>query len=295
MITLFAGQAPTIMNTLTGAKRRVLNIENQIPFVETKILLDIPNLQQIALAIPPVSSSPDEINNILEKFKKLKEKCDKLKTLIDRLVNQIDKILGQLSRIERIFTTIDGFINFLADFIPLLRVLISTAQVGLIAQVGFLASGVITIKLGDAIKFAKSKLKEIDALARIVTPITEFIDNEIGEIRDILYPVRRKLIEIRAQISARCDLMDNLFIDKLKRDLELSLSQNPPSGDGLEGGGLTGPQGTGVLQSNEDIINLLSSQVDPEDILDNLENSNKQRFIEYLVENGATGYQIVKK
>ena len=71
MITLFAGQAPTIMNTLTGAKRRVFNIENQIPFLETKIILDIPNLQQIALAIPPVSSSPDEISEILEKFKKL--------------------------------------------------------------------------------------------------------------------------------------------------------------------------------------------------------------------------------
>ena len=290
MITLFAGQAPTIMNTLTGAKRRVFNIENQIPFLETKIILDIPNLQQIALAIPPVSSSPDEINEILEKFKKLKEKCDKLKKLIDRLISQIDKILNQLTRIERIFTTIDGFINFLANFIPILRVLIGTAQVGLVAQVGFLVSGVVTVRLGDAIKFAKSKLKEIDTLAKIVTPIAEFVDKEIAEIRDILYPVRDKLREIRTQISARCDLMDNLFIDKLKRDLELAMAQNPPSG-----GGLTGPQGTGVSQSTEGIVNLLSSQVNPEDILDNLENSNKQRFIEYLVENGATGYQIVKK
>ena len=40
---------------------------------------------------------------------------------------------------------------------------------------------------------------------------------------------------------------------------------------------------------------MLGSQFEPEDILNNLENSSKPKFIEYLVENGFTGYQIVKK
>ena len=68
------------------------------------------------------------------------------------------------------------------------------------------------------------------------------------------------------------------------------MAQNPGSG-----GGLDGPQGTGISQDTDEIVNLLSSQVDPELILDNLENSNKQKVIEYLYEKGLTGYQIVRK
>ena len=98
-----------------------------------------------------------------------------------------------------------------------------------------------------------------------------------------------KLQQILTEIRARCFYLDSVLIEKLK-ELELAMAQNPGSG-----GGLTGPQGTGISQDTDEIVNLLSSQVDPELILDNLENSNKQKVIGYLYERGLTGYQIIKK
>lgn len=328
MITFFAGSAPTVMNTLQGAKQRVFDIENQIPFIETQVIIDVPSPAQITSIFQrnfptqeQFESATGQLSDALQtqlgeeqgqaayqgiyetfeigkdlyndfylpQFKKLKAQCEKVENLLQKLIDQIDKIFGQLNRIERIFTSLDGFINFLAEFIPLLRILIGTAQVALVAQVFPIASGVVTVKLGDAIRFAKSKLKEIDALTKIVDPISSFVRREISEIRDILYPVRNKLQEILIKIRARRLFIDSVFLDKLK-ELELSMAQNPSAG-----GGIGGPQGTGASQNTDQIINLLSSQVKPEDILDNLENSSKQRFIEYLVENGFTGYQVVKK
>ena len=58
---------------------------------------------------------------------------------------------------------------------------------------------------------------------------------------------------------------------------------------------ITGPQGTGVSQDTDEIVATLENQLDPELILDNLENSNKQKVIGYLYERGLTGYQIIKK
>ena len=328
MITLFAGQAPTIMNSLQGAKQRVFDIENQIPFIETQVIVDIPSPAQITsifqrnfptqeqfeFATGQLSDAlqtqlgeeqgqaayqgiyetfeagKDLYNDFyLPQFKRLKAQCEKVEKTLQKLIDQIDKILVQLTRIERIFASLDGFISFLTEFIPLLRTLIGVAQIGLVAQVFPIASGVVTVKLGDAIKYAKSKLKEIDALAKIVDPIADFVRKEISEIRNVLYPVRNRLQEILTQIRARRLFIDSVFLDKLK-ELELSMAQNPPSE-----GGVGGPQGTGIAQDTDQIVNLLSSQVNPEDILDNLENSSKQKFIEYLIENGSTGYQIVKR
>lgn len=288
MITILSAQLPTVMNIFEEGKQRTFFINDQIPFIETQVTLNIPTPRSILNALPLITT-PDQIEGIVKNFEKLKKQCQVVENQIQTLINQIDKILFKINRVESIFTTVDGFINFISDFVPLLRTLTGTAQVALAAQVFPIASGIVTIRLGDAIRYAKSKLKEIDALVKVTAPISEFASREAGELRSTLYPVREKLQEILTKIRARRFYIDSVLISKLK-ELSLSTAQNPPTG-----GGIDGPNGTGVLQDSETIVNMLGSQFEPEDILNNLENSNKSKFIEYLVENGFTGYQIVKK
>lgn len=288
MISILAANMPTVMNIFAEGKQRTFFIKEQIPFVEAQVTVNIPTPASI-LNLLAIDSNPDRIREVQEIFTELKSKCKKVEKQIDTLIKQIDKILQKLERIQQIFTTVDGFISFLAELVPILRILTGTANVVLAAQVFPIVSGTVIIRMNDAIKFVKSKIKEIEALAKITRPISEFINKEVAEIRDILYPVREKLQELLTKIRARCFYLDSVLLDKLK-ELELSMAQNPPTG-----GGIDGPQGTGATQSTEQIVNLLSTQFEPEDILDNLENSNKERFIEYLVENGFTGYQVVKK
>lgn len=293
MISILSSQLPTVINRLQGAKTAVFDIENQIPFVETRVRVDIPSPSQIIAVIPVgdnINISPDEIDNINDNFSELKKACLAIEELLKLMISQIDTILGQINRIESIFSSLEGFLNFITDFIPIIRTIIGAAQVGLAAQVGPFVSGVITVRLGDAIKFAKSKVKEIDALAKVTNQIRASVTKETSEIRNKLLPVRRRLNEILITITARRLLIDTIYTDLLKKVIEVSMTQNPPSE-----GGTDGPQGTGVIQNNDQIIDALASQFGVENILDNLENSSKQQFIEYLVENGYTGYQIVKR
>jgi len=288
MITLFSAQLPTVMNIFAEGKQQTFTIKEQIPFVTAQVTVNVPTPESI-LNVLPFITTPDQFAEIQRKFIQLKQQCKVAEATIQNLIDQIDKILGKLNRIEQIFGSLDGFLSFLSEFIPLMRLLVGTMQVALAAQVFPIASGTITVRAGDAIKFAKSKIKEIDALAKVANSISEPTLQSVDELQGTLLPARAKLQEILTEIKARCFYLDSVLLKKLK-ELELSMTQNPPSG-----GGISGPQGTGVIQDTEQIVNTLASQFEPEEILNNLENSNKERFIEYLVENGFTGYQVVKR
>ena len=288
MITLFSAQLPTVMNILEDGKQQTFFIKDQIPFVETQVTVNIPTPESILNALPLITT-PDQFQQIQARFVQLKQACKMVEMRIQLLIDQIDGVLAKVDRVEQIFGSINQFLSFLGEFIPLLRILNGTMQVVLAAQVFPIANGAITVRAGDALKYVKSKTKEIAALVKISKAVSGPVFEVTNGIQDELLPLRAKLQEILTGIRARCFYLDSVLLDKLK-ELELAMTQNPP-----DGGGVDGPNGTGVDTTNEDIVNVLSNQFEPEEILNNLENSNKTKFIEYLVENGFTGYQIVKK
>jgi len=288
MITLFAAQLPTVMNIFADGKQQTFTIKEQVPFIEAQVTLNIPTPASILNALPLITT-PDQFAEIQRKFIQLKNACKIAEAQISNLIAQIDSVLGKLDRIEQIFSSLNSFLSFLSEFIPVLRILNGTMQVVLSAQVFPVANGTITVRAGDALKYVKSKIKEIDALAKVAKSISEPVLEEVNSIQNTLLPLRNKLQEILTKIRARCFYLDSVLIDKLK-ELELSMAQNPSTG-----GGVNGPNGTGVDVTTENLVNTLADQFEPEEILNNLENSNKERFIEYLVENGFTGYQIVRR
>mgnify|MGYP001367163207 FL=1 len=288
-VELFKAVLPTVQNVFEDGRQQTFFIKEQIPFVEAQVTANIPTPESILNILPPLTT-PSQFREIQAKFIKLKEDCKKVERLITRIIKQIDSVLAKLEKIDKIFGTIEGFMSLLADLIPIFRTIIGVSQITLASQVSFAASGVVIIRVGDAIKFLKAKIKEINALRKITQPITTPILRETNNLRNqILYPVRARLQQILTEIRARCFYLDSVLIEKLK-ELELAMAQNPGPD-----GGLTGPQGTGVSQDTEQIVNTLADQMEPELILDSLENSNKQKVIEYLYEKGLTGYQIVRK
>jgi len=288
MITLLSAQLPTVMNILEDGKQQTFFIKDQIPFVETQVTVNIPTPESILNALPLITT-PDQFQQIQGRFIQLKQACKMVEMRIQLLIDQIDGVLAKIDRVEQIFGGINQFLSFLGDLIPFLKILNGTMQGILIAQVFPIAQGAITVRAGDALKYVKSTIKEIDALAKTAKAVSDPVFEVTDGIQNELLPLRAKLQEILTGIRARCFYLDSVLLDKLK-ELELAMTQNPPSG-----GGENGPQGTGVTQNTEQIVNTLASQFEPEEILNNLENSNKTKFIEYLVENGFTGYQIVKK
>tara|TARA_R110000772_G_scaffold9386_3_gene30865 strand:- start:1543 stop:2415 length:873 start_codon:yes stop_codon:yes gene_type:complete len=290
MTGLFKSIVPSAMNVFADGKQQTYFIKDRIPFVEAQISLNLPTPESI-LNLLPLITTPDEFANLQENFVKLKKACKKAEDMLNNIISQIDKALGTLDRVDQIFGTLSGFLDFISDFIPIIKLLISTGNIAIAAQIApFNVQGVVLVRAGDAVKAAKGKLTEIDSLSKIISPLSSFLLQQTTELRDILYPVREKLNSMLIEVRSRCFYLDSVFIAKLK-ELELSMAQNPPT----SGGGVGGPGTTGVDQSTEQIVDTLASQVNPELILDNLENSNKERVIQYLVESNHTGYQIARK
>jgi len=329
MITLFSSALPTVMNIFAEGEQRSFAINENVKGIDAFITVRVPTPHSIARTLQSeiptqeefdrqveagalqlqTISTPEEYelrynairnefetiknnyNKGLQGFKKLKKGCREAEKYVFDMISQIDKILTKVSRIENIFTSFEGFLNLLSNFIPLLRTLIGVAQVAIAAQVGPFVSGALIVKMSDAIKFVKSKLREISALVKIVDKLSAWAKTNAAAIRDQLYPVREELTKRLNQIKKRCIQLDASFINVLK-ELELSMAYNPPP----VGGGIVGANGTGATYSTEEIVNILAEQFEPEDILDNLENSTKEKFIEYLADaKGFSGYQVVKK
>lgn len=330
MITLLSSGLPTVMNIFAEGEQRSFAINENVKGIDAFITVRVPTPHSIARTLQKeiptqeefdrqveigaaalqTISTPEEYelrynairnefetiknnyNRGLQGFKKLKKGCREAEKYVRDMISQIDKILLKVIRIEGIFTRFETFLNFLSNFIPLLKTLIGVAQIAIAAQVGPFVSGAIIVKMSDAIKFVKSKLKEISALVKIVDKLSTWVQAKAAEIRDLLYPVREELVKRLNQIRQRCIQLDASFINVLK-ELELSMAYNPPTGTDGIGGGLPG---TGVSYTTEEIVNILAEQFDPEDILDNLESSTKERFIEYLLDaNGFSGYQVIKR
>lgn len=289
MTDLFKTALPSIMNVFAEGKQQTFAIKDRIPFVSAQVTANIPTPESI-LNLLPLVTTPDQFAEIQENFIKLKKGCKTAEDMLINLISQIDKALGKLERVDQIFGTLNGFIDFLSNFIPILRVLISTGNIVLAAQIApWNVQGAIIIRAGDAIKMAKGKLKEIDSLRKIIQPLSSFLLKQTSELREILLPIRENLNNLLIEVRAKCFYLDSVLITKLN-ELELSMTQNPPT----SGGGVDGPGTTGVSQTTEQIVQTLADQVPPESILDYLENSNKEKVIQYLVENNLTGYQITK-
>ena len=159
-VELFKAVLTTVQNVFEDVRQQTFFIKEQIPFVEAQVTANIPTPESILNVLPPLTT-PSQFAEIQAKFVKLKEDCKKVERLIERLIKQIDSALAKLEQIDKIFGTIEGFIGLLIDFIPIARTIVGTAQVTLASQIGFAASGVVIIRVGDAIKFMKAKIKEI--------------------------------------------------------------------------------------------------------------------------------------
>ena len=64
MITILSAQLPTVMNIFEEGRQRTFLINDQIPFIETQVTLNIPTPRSILNALPLITT-PDQIEGIV--------------------------------------------------------------------------------------------------------------------------------------------------------------------------------------------------------------------------------------
>lgn len=233
-------------------------------------------------------SNPEAIQNILKsqsiktiedlqlveaKFNQLKAKCNFLKNSVDSKIDQINAIKSKVNKIDGNFSKLDDVIQIANEFLPILNIIITSATTALGFFTGLLSNALAEKKINDGLEIAKGKIAEFNSVLAALNGIKSYIDSQTNTINDQIDPALNILNQLKLTVEQNCNYIDTIFLQTIAKYSELldSDTENPSDPP--------------------------TPQFDnPEEILNNLENSNKDKFFVYLKDNkDNTGYKIIKR
>lgn len=239
---------------------------------KNQILSKVPTQNSVKNQLSSQIVTTENLKETEDQFKALKENCKFLISQVENKENQLKAIQSKTQNINDKFSKLEDIISIANQFLPTLRVIISTAPAILGALSGPLANGLVITRIDDGLKIAKAKIIELEAIIKILSSIQNYINSQIEPIDNNCNEALKILDNTKGQIKTQCNYIDETFLQIITKLPNLPFIDN-----------------TTKIDNTKPVV------LNPETILDNLENSNKQTYIQYLrdVENN-TGYKIVK-
>ena len=272
-------------NTLAveSAKSKLKNAASE-KNLKAELLKQLPSEETIRQQLATFPETKEALDIITKKHKALKDKCKNIENKLDQKITQIEGIQQEISSMTDRFNKLTEFIDIAREFIPTLKIVITVGRAGLNAlplttPVGAPipgAGGGAIVNLDDTLKKAQSKINEFDSIIKILDEIKDYILSQVAPIDKTCINGLQVLNTIKPQIQAQCLIADTIFLQII------SEFSNLTDNDTLSE--------TTVVQFEN-----------PEEILDNLENSNKEKFFEIIKKESKpgkvfeTGYKIIKK
>ena len=238
-------------------------IEQQLPNQET--INSILGSQDIA--------TTEDLQKVEAKFNQLKSKTNFILQKVDNKINQLQQIKGKVSKINNNFDKLSEVTEVANKFVPTLNIIITAAPNLLAFFTGLLSNALAEKKISDGLDLAKSKIKELKSVTDSVTGVKTFIDKQTSTINNQVDPAIEILERLKSKIQENLNYIDTLFLQIIA-------------------------QYSGLLDPATENENTLPSPQfnNPSEILNNLENSNKEKFFIYIKGlKGNTGYEIIKK
>ena len=241
------------------------------PKFKAKILEKLPSPENIKSQLSDEIATTDDLALIEAKYLNLKNKCQSLISQVDNKIKQLEGIKAKTNGISDNFSKLDEVIDIGNTFIPILKIIITAAPTLLASLSGMFANGLATVKIDDGLKGAKSKIVEFDAVLKSLSTIQPFIIKQSTTLSTQIDPAINILRGVKTQIEFNCNYIDTLFLQLIA-------------------------QFSGLLDQSTETTKPKPQFNNPGEILANLENSNKEKFFQYIKDmEGNTGYKIIKK
>lgn len=215
----------------------------------------------------------EDLQKVEAKFIQLKTKTNFILQKVDNKINQLQQIKNKISKVNNNFDKLSEITEITNKFVPTLNIIISSAPSILAVFTGLLSNALAEKKISDNLDLAKSKIKELSSVIKSLNNIQPFILNQTSSIINQVNPAIGILERLKAKIEENLNYIDTIFLQIIAQysgllDPTTETEDNPPS-----------PQFN-----------------NPEEILNNVENSNKEKFLIYIRGfKGNTGYKIIKK
>ena len=231
---------------------------------KAQIEQQLPNQETInSILKSQTITTTEDLQKIEAKFNQLKSRTNFTLQKVDTKINQLQQIKGKISKIDNNFDKLSEITEVANQFVPTLNIIISSAPSILAVFTGLLSNALAEKKISDGLDLAKSKIKELSSIIKSLDTIQPFILNQTSAINN----------QVNPKIQENLNYIDIIFLQLIAQYSGLldpaTENENTPA----------------IPQFN-----------DPSEILNNLENSNKEKFFIYIKgPKDNTGYKIIKK
>ena len=245
---------------------------------KSQVESQLPQPSSIKQQLTTQINNPDDLKEIERRFKLIKKKCEGVKGIVGGKKDQVDQIKSEIGKVNSSFLKLNVAIEIATNYLPTIKGIITGGKAGLnvlpisIPYVGSPvpgSGGKAIISLSDAIKAAESKIQEFEAITESLDKVKDHIQKQTKPIDDTCDSALKSLSNIENRIQTTCDYADLTYLQVV------SFYSN-------------------LLDSDDDETTIQFDN--PEEILDNLEDSNKPKFFEFIkdIETKETGYRIIK-
>ena len=218
-------------------------------------------------------ATTEDLQKVEAKFNQLKFKTNSILQKVNNKINQLQQIKGKISKINNNFDKLSEVTEVANKFVPTLNIIITAAPNILAFFTGIFSNALAEKKISDGLDLAKSKIKELSSVIISLNSIQPFISKQTSDISKQVDPAIEVLERLKAKIQENLNYIDTLFLQIIAQysgllDPATESEDTPPS----------------------------PPFNNPSEILNNLENSNKEKFFIYINSlKGNTGYEIIKK
>jgi hypothetical protein len=254
--------------------------------LKEEILKKLSDPETIKQQLGGLPVTQEQLDLVDKKYIRLKSETENLQNKSLQKSNEIQAIVDKISKVNERFDKLNDFFETALSFIPTLKKLITGARIALNAlpintPVGAPipgSGGGAIVAIDDKLKEAKSKVDQFESLSKVIEGIKEHITDQTDPIEESCNEAISIINNINSLINAQKLVIDQIYLQIIA-------------------------EFSGLVDSDTLTQETIPQSENPEEILNNLENSNREKYIQYLknisigdnnIEILETGYKITR-
>jgi uncharacterized protein (UPF0305 family) len=240
--------------------------------LKEEILQKLSDPETIKQQLGGLPVTQEQLDLVDKKYIRLKSETENLQNKSLQKSNEIQAIIDKISKVNERFDRLTGFTDEARKFLPTLKKIITGARIALNAlPINTPLGTPIPGSGGGTIIGTDDKLKGAKSIKKHITDQTDPIEESCNEAISIIN-------NINSQINIQKLIIDQIYLQIIG-------------------------EFSGLIDSDTLTQETIPQSENPEEILNNLENSNREKYIQYLknistgdnnIEILETGYKITK-
>ena len=214
------------------------------------ILSKLPSPDNVKNQLTTNINTLDDLRTVADRYSVLRARCGNLLGQTESKITQLEAIKAKVTQIDNNFSRLDEVVDVANQFLPTIKVIISTAPAALSVLSGPLANGLAIKKISDGLDTAKGVVANLEATVKVISSVKGQISKQTNTISSQVDPSIEVLNRLKDNIQSNIDYTNSVFTQVITKFSE-----------SVDGDTLTGSTSLSTQDPMELFNNILSQQL----------------------------------